>query len=437
MNDFLNLPGWKTISVDGGGDGQYHVHAEPVNSSAICPRCANFTGQRKFGTFSQVFLDLPAHAKKVGIYVNRQRYQCLKCQKTYSQKLVGISENHNATARLIDYIGKESLSKTFTELARETGYTVRQIKILFHEYEAIQTKKFHFETPEILGIDEIYLRGKYYGVMANVGERTIFDMLADRNKSTIKARLMNLKDYKKIKLVAMDMWEPYRDAVAESLPGIPVVIDKFHVERGAGEALDTIRKKLRKDLSEWQRRRLKGDKHLLLSRSFQLTKKESTTLKAYLDSYAILKAGYEAKEGFFDIYSAKSEAAARKLYDVWLESLADDIRYAFADLITLMTNWDEEIFNYFNHTGVTNAYTESLNGLIKIMNRTGRGYSFDVLRTKMIFSLNLHKQKTIGFDRDGLREKFRDTMARVEFPKTQNFGADISTLIREIENGRI
>lgn len=437
MTDFLNLPGWKTISVDGGGDGQYHVHAEPVNPSAICPHCANFTEQRKFGTFSRVFLDLPAHAKKVGIYVNRQRYQCLKCKKTYSQKLAGISENHNATARLIDYIGKESLSKTFTDVARTTGYTVRQIKILFHEYEATQAKKFHFETPEILGIDGIYLRGKYYGVMANVGMRTIFDMLADRNKSTIKARLMSLKDYKKIKLVAMDMRDASRDAVAECLPGVSIVIDKSHVEKGANEALDTIRKKLHKDLSEWQRRRLKGDRHLLLVRPFELGQKEQATLKAYLDSYPILKSGYAAKEGFYGITSAKSEAQAKKLYATWLENLDGDIADAFGKLITSMTNWEKQIFNYFNHTGVTNAYTESLNGLIKIMNRTGRGYSFDVLRTKMIFSLNLHKQKEIGFDRDALRSKYQDTMAGIRFPETRNFGADISTLIREIENGRI
>jgi Zn-finger domain-containing protein len=37
-------------------------------------------------------------------------------------------------------------------------------------------------------------------------------------------------------------------------------------------------------------------------------------------------------------------------------------------------------------TPVTNAYTESLNNLIRVMNRLGRGYSFEALRAKTLFS---------------------------------------------------
>ncbi len=44
-----------------------------------------------------------------------------------------------------------------------------------------------------------------------------------------------------------------------------------------------------------------------------------------------------------------------------------------------------EILNYFQHP-VTNAYTESLNNLIRVMNRLGRGYSFEALRAKILFT---------------------------------------------------
>ncbi|MBT4788682.1 MAG: hypothetical protein HON68_06045 [Gammaproteobacteria bacterium] len=37
-------------------------------------------------------------------------------------------------------------------------------------------------------------------------------------------------------------------------------------------------------------------------------------------------------------------------------------------------NWHKEIFNYFDHP-ITNAYTVSLNNLIRVMNKIGRGYS--------------------------------------------------------------
>ena len=47
-------------------------------------------------------------------------------------------------------------------------------------------------------------------------------------------------------------------------------------------------------------------------------------------------------------------------------------------------NWRPEIFNYFD-TPITNAFTEALNGLAKIANRMGRGYSFEAIRAKLLF----------------------------------------------------
>ena len=58
-------------------------------------------------------------------------------------------------------------------------------------------------------------------------------------------------------------------------------------------------------------------------------------------------------------------------------------------------NWEDEILNYFA-TGkeVTNALTESLNRKIRDKNRDGRGYSFDVLRGKILFSTP-HKTRRV------------------------------------------
>ena len=48
----------------------------------------------------------------------------------------------------------------------------------------------------------------------------------------------------------------------------------------------------------------------------------------------------------------------------------------------------------FEHP-VTNAYTESLNSLIRVMNRPGRGYSFEALRAKILFTEGAHKHSQI------------------------------------------
>lgn len=58
-------------------------------------------------------------------------------------------------------------------------------------------------------------------------------------------------------------------------------------------------------------------------------------------------------------------------------------------------NWRPEIFNYFVYP-VTNAYTESANGVAKVLARMGRGYSFDAIRAKVLFGQAKHKRPKFG-----------------------------------------
>jgi len=59
---------------------------------------------------------------------------------------------------------------------------------------------------------------------------------------------------------------------------------------------------------------------------------------------------------------------------------------AYENFISTVNEWSKEIFEYFDHPDLarTNAQTESLNRSIRDVARQGRGYSFDVLRKKVI-----------------------------------------------------
>lgn len=109
----------------------------------------------------------------------------------------------------------------------------------------------------------------------------------------------------------------------------------------------------------------------------------------------------------------------------------------FEDLIKSLNNWEEEIFNYFNLL-IINVYTESLNRLIKTMNHVGRGYSFEALRAKVLFTQGYRKVK---------KKKFKEVeitfgkMLPDQFPIWEQtgyewvyeeiYGADFSTLFSD------
>ena len=88
--------------------------------------------------------------------------------------------------------------------------------------------------------------------------------------------------------------------------------------------------------------------------------------------------------------TSKEDALTR--YEAWSKSVPPEIRPHFEDLIRAFTNWQPWILNYFDHK-VTTAYTESLNSLIGVMDRLDRGYSFEALRAKILFTEGAHKHK--------------------------------------------
>lgn len=113
-----------------------------------------------------------------------------------------------------------------------------------------------------MGIDEIHILGKPRCVIGNVSKRKLIDMLPSRNKSVVVKRLLEFSNRKMIELVCMDMWNPYREAVKETLPNAKIIADKFHVVRMANQALESVRKHIRSQLSAKERRKLMHDRFI-------------------------------------------------------------------------------------------------------------------------------------------------------------------------------
>lgn len=108
-------------------------------------------------------------------------------------------------------------------------------------------------------------------------------------------------------------------------------------------------------------------------------------LQTWTNHFPALAAAHDAKEAFYGIYDCPDRRSAETAFENWESSLTPPMRVAFKELLSATKNWREPIFNYFDRR-ITNAFTEAMNGLIKITNRNGRGYSFPVLRARMLLN---------------------------------------------------
>ncbi len=331
------------------------------------------------------YRDLPMHGRHVAIVVDRQRFLCRHCGRTSYQTVPHMNDTNMMTQRLVAYIQTRALVNTFAALGRELGIDESTVRRIFRRFARIELAKLKIETPEIMGIDELHILSRFRGVVTDVGRKTLVDILPNRSKSAIISYLAALPNKERVRVVAMDMWAPYRDAVRLVLPHACIVVDKFHVVRMANEAMERIRKSHRMTLPTKARLQLKDDRWILLRNSEDLAAHKRMIMETWFDRFPDLKAGYEAKEAFRSIWTAASVTEAKARYAAWDEGLPDVAADAFVDLRLAMRNWGAEIFAYFEHR-VTNAYTEAINGVARIVNRAGRGYSFEVLRARMLLN---------------------------------------------------
>ncbi|MBN1890108.1 MAG: ISL3 family transposase [Thermoflexales bacterium] len=434
--NILNLPDWEVLDVEE-NQGDYLITARYIPGPASCPVCKRMLPRLQlFGTKQRCFMDLPIHAKRVGILVRYQRYRCKECGHTFVQELPDMHEERKMTRRLLAYIEQETLRRTFVSVADDVGMGESSVRSVFHDYAARLEKSFKSNvTPRWLGIDEIKIIKRPRCVIANVEKNTIVDLLEDRTKKKVTRYLMGLSDRHLVELVAMDMWGPYRDAVRAALPGAVIVIDKFHVVRMANASLDAVRKSIRDGLTRSQCNRLMHDRFILLRRKAELEPDKRLILDVWLDRFPALGAAYKLKEDFFDIWDTpQSSQAAIERYEEWKAGIPGDVAWAFEDLTTAVQNWETEIFAYFDHR-VTNAYTESLNNITRLIYRVGRGYSFEAIRAKMLFNGGLHIEckPTYARGRGKVKKQVISDYQPIDQGPELNYGVRISTVLQRLE----
>ncbi len=439
MFDLLNLPGLEvalhgavetdkdiTISVSRRADGR-----------RSCPHCGSVAIAPN-GSRVTKYVDAPIRGKPVFIEWQRQRFKCKEptCGKTCTDTHEGLHDEFLMTRRLYAWIGSRCLKHTFAAIALDTGLDERSVRRVFEHWSDDQLNKLDFATPKWLGIDEVHLLHAARGVLTNIDQGALIDLLPNRTQETMANRIQRMPDRDKVEVMTMDMWAPYRRIAANLLPQATVVVDKWHVTKYADKGMEVIRKGHRAGLTAAMRCRLVKDRFLLLKHEFNLTPEHRLILQTWPHHFPDLAAAYQAKEAFYKIYDSPDRQTAETRFDTWERGLTPDMRVAFKELLSATKNWREPIFNYFDHRQ-TNAYTEAINGLIKIANRNGRGYSFPVLRARMLLDREAVRKERVARAATVNYMMFQKYAPMSFAPKPKVYGIDIATMTRFIASGKL
>lgn len=381
MTDILQLDGWEpTKTYDQGKERITEArYIEPID---CCQKCGVIGRLYRHGTKEVSIRDTPVFGRPSIIKATVQRYKCRDCCETFLPSMLGIDPSRRMTARCVDMVKDLCVDDRFTRIAKQVGCVEGTIRnIAAEKFESLHSRFVPY-LPQWMGMDETLLAGRQRGVITDLGARKPIDLLRDREKPTVIKWLSQFKDKDTVKGLAIDMWPPYRDAARIVFPGLPVVIDKFHLVKKANEGLEAVRIKVQREKPKPVRVAWKRSRKLLLMRYSRLNDKGRLNLDMWLDNEPEVGQAYWLKERLFNIYSMpKDEAIAA--FDSFPDEVPASMKKEFNDLTRAMRNWRTEILNFFDYP-ITNGYTEAFNGVAKVMNREGRGYTFSNLRARLL-----------------------------------------------------
>lgn len=375
------------------------VFTEPTipMSYIDCPRChskvvATHSNDERF------FRDINMYEKRVGVAVNGKRYKCTNCGKTFVLQYDCIEKAGKLSKRLKETIQRKALNQTFTSVAEEYGLSSKTVERSFNEYAEILNLRPDVIAPRVLGIDECHLQKQMRPVYVDIEAATILEMGKSVKKADVVRDLAQFQGLDKVEVVTTDMCAGYRTAIHETLPNALHIVDKFHVVQMFMKSVDEARKGTLErlyaqyDLDKGKRQQLADlsvDAYMFRMDPDKMSDWRFARYVEILDTYPAFSHLAALRKAFFEIYQCTDVASAKKAYSHWKMGIiklpAFDAMNKFAT--TTFRNWGPEIFNYFRVDGrKTNATTERLNGAIKSMQNMGRGYSYPVLRAKMLFS---------------------------------------------------
>ncbi len=389
----LWLPDWSEISREETGPAT-KILAEYGVLPEACPKCGVVGRLYRHGEKVVEYRDAPAFGRRLTLAVKVKRLRCMDCGATSMQPLPDMHPVRQITRRCADHLIEQCRTRNYAEMSRETGVDESVIRSLCNEaYETVKAARRPI-APIVLGIDELTLHRRRRCILVDIQTGETLDLLPGISKSQVVHWLSHMQAKERCKVVTMDMWKNYRSAVHGVLPNAAVVIDKWHIQKMANDALDKVRARHRRgQTTKAGKKNPWRVKRILMARRHNLKPRAELLLDGLLKNNALVADAYTTKEAFYDIWEAADRKAAESAFDAWEAAIPASVSAEFGAVAKTVANWRKEIFAYFDHR-YTNALTEAVNGLVKAINRDGRGYLFPHIRAKILGVSNPAEPRT-------------------------------------------
>jgi transposase len=359
------------------------VTVESTLESATCPHCGEQTSE--FHSYGKTIRlrHLPVFGLRTWIELRPKRFICRRCpgEPTTTQQLPWYEVRSPHTKAYDDWLMLNLINSTEADVARKCEVSEEEVLGALRRQVKASVAWESFTRLGVMGLDEIARKRGHDDFIVLVTskqpeeELRLLAVLPDRKKETVIAFLRTIPEHLRetIAEVCIDMYEGYANAVKEVLPGVPLVVDRFHVAKAYRECADKLRKRemreLKECLGEDEYAGLKGVMWGFRRSPQSLKEEQKAQLELLFECAPELKKAYQLREdltAIFETRQTKEEGAGA--FREWQEQVRLSGLQCFDSFLTTLDNWFEQITNYFTNRQ-TSGFVEGFNHKVKVLKR--------------------------------------------------------------------
>lgn len=359
---------------------------------AICPECGHLSTSLH-QNHPVLMRDLDLLGQTCYLQFEKRRFDCDYCGLPFTEQLSFCESYSRYTTRFEQHVFEVAKEHTISRAAEVLKLGYQATEGIYYRQAATYAirKEASCSHVEVLFIDEISLKKghkDYVIVISDLTNKRVLAILPNRLKETLVEWLNALSNETKkhLRVVCLDMWEPYHLAIQEVLPEVDIVVDRFHVMQNLNRALIEARRTLQRQADADTKKRLKGFRWVLVTNPENLNEEGQAKLEQMYSDAPEIAQLHQLREEFRGIFNDETikqpEIAQGKLND-WADKIRQlavegeqSARTAIEPLqkfAQTLQNWLKPICNYFSER-LTSGFVEGVNTCLKLIKRRGFGY---------------------------------------------------------------
>lgn len=403
----IGLPGYQVFAIEEDREvTTLHLRPSFNERAQGCPCCkaegqqnerSEVAGRRLYskGPYLRRVKHLDAFDRPTYLHIHTRRYHCRDCGRSFVPKLRGIRPYRHSTEpfrRKVYQLQRDGISNQAS--AYRSGLGSATVERIYHEHTDRKVReRSHSPCPQILGIDEHFIRGQRRGIrhgrkfattLCNLKSHKVFDIVEGRSPADLDAYFRSLQGKDNVKVVCIDLSSSYRSLIKCHFPNAKIVADRFHVVRVVQQHFMELFRHFAPEIKHHR-----GYLAALRTNPARLSCYRKSLLKKLFVAHPELESIYQQMRKTIDLFNKKrAQAKQAKSYVRNFLQIIKELKHSRLPNMNTLANtleqWQEPIACMWRFRK-TNGITEGFHRKMKLIQRRAYGFkNFENYRLRVI-----------------------------------------------------